>query len=990
MRLPPEETRLPRIRRGGRRRVWLIAILAILLIVLLSLQGVATFYTNYLWYRSERLTFVWRTIVEAKLELAAVFILVMFVAMWVSMWFADRLAPRALLFSPDLEMVRRYQQAVGPHAAWVRTVVAAVMAFLVGSGAASQWQNWILFTHSQSFPHMTDPIFGRNDGYFVFKLPFLTFLVDWLMLSLVVILIITAISHYLNGSIRLQGTGRRVDPVAVAHLSLILGLLALVKAISYYYVQRLDLEYSTRGVVQGAGYTDIHVELPALTLLAVVAFAVFATLIYNVYHRSFVLPLIGIGLWALIALVIGFIYPALIQALKVTPSQSTLELPYINENIKATRYGFALTSVEQTPFAAGSSVSQPTLSAYADTLNDADLWDPAIATQTYNKLQDLRSYFDLSGLAVDRYDIDNQLTPVIVGVRTLSTSGIPSASWVNTHLQYTHGYGVVLSPANTAATNGNPNFDIDNVPPQTQNVPGLPQLTQPRVYFGTASSSYVIVDSAQPEIDYTLAGSSAAAAKPVQSHYTGTGGVPISSLWTRLAFALRFHDLNLLISKLVTPSSKMIFVQNVQQMVQKAAPFLQVDSNPYPVIANGDIYWMVDAYTTTSYLPYSQDADTSALSATSGLQGTYNYVRNSVKVVINAYTGQMNFYIVPPRPGSPPDPLILAYQAAFPGLFQQLKSMPASLQQHLRYPQDLLTVQSAMYGKYHITTPSAFYSAANAWEIAQTPGTGSPSQPLPTAANGSVARFTPVYEILQLGGTLQGAGAESFDVVEPLVPSSTGDKLQTLAGFLVAGCDSNDYGALTVYTTPQGIDGPALVDAEINSNTTISTEISLLDAHGSAVSLGSVLMLPIDGSLFYVRPLYVSSSQNPFPQLQDVIVVYGSQVGMEKQLSGALSDVFNAPVVGVGVNQNGTAVASIPALVSQLVQEASAMGQNAEVALKAGNLGQYQVDENQVEQDLSEATSLLKTSKSSASGSNAGVGASERSPHVFAHAGGHR
>jgi hypothetical protein len=800
-----------------------------------------------------------------------------------------------------------------------------------------------------------------------------------------VVLIVTTVSHYLNGSIRLQGTGRRVDPVAVAHLSLILGLLALVKAISYYYVQRLDLEYSTRAVVQGAGYTDVHVELPALTLLAVVAFAVFAALIYNVYQRSFVLPIIGVGLWALIALVIGFVYPAIIQALKVTPSQSTLELPYINDNIKATRYGFGLTNINQTSFPANSTVNQPTLSTYADTLNDADLWDPDIASQTYNKLEDLRSYFDLSGLAVDRYDIDNQLTPVVVGVRTLNSSGLPSPSWVNTHLQYTHGYGVVLSPANAAATSGNPNFLIESVPlayASSKTDPGLPQVTQPRVYFGTAASSYVIVDSGQPEIDYTLAGSSAAAAKPVQSHYTGSGGVPIGSLWTRLAFAVRFHDLNLLISKLVTPSSKVIFVQDVRQMVQKAAPFLQVDSNPYPVIAGGDIYWMVDAYTTTAYMPYSEDADNSALSSGSGLQGTYNYVRNSVKVVINAYTGRMQFYVVDSS-----DPLILAYEAAFPTLFQPLSSMNATLQQHLRYPQDFLMVQSAMYGKYHITTPSAFYSAANAWQIAQTPGTGSPSQPLPTGANGSVARFTPVYEILQL--PLQGAGEENFDAVEPLVPSSTGDKLQTLAGFLVAGCDYNDYGALTVYTTPQGIDGPALVDSEINSNTNISTKISLLDARGSGVSLGTVLMLPIDGSLLYVRPLYVSSSQNPFPQLQEVIVVFGSQVGMQPTLGAAISEVFNATIAGVGVNQNGTAVASIPALVSQLVQEASTTEATAQDALKAGNLGQYQLDENEVALDLSEAANLLKSSKSSASGSSAGVGAYARPAQALARVGRH-
>ncbi|HEV2362404.1 MAG TPA: UPF0182 family protein, partial [Acidimicrobiales bacterium] len=923
MRVPPEETRRPRVPHARRRRTFLIVLLVLVLIALLSVQGIATFYTNYLWYKSVGLTPVWRTIIGTKVELAVVFCAIMFVAVWVTLWATDQLAPRAILFAPELELVRRYQAAIGPHILLVRTAISAVIAFVVGTGAASEWQSWLLFIHAKQFPGLTDPLFHKNVGWFVFRLPFLTFLVDWAMLALVVVFVVTAIAHYLNGSIRVQGASPRVDPVAIAHLSLILGLLALAKAISYLYIQRPQIEYSSRGVVQGANYTDVHVLQPALTLLAVIAFVIFAALAYNVYRRSIALPLIGVGLWAVVAAAIGFIYPAIIQGLKVTPAQSSLELPYIASNIAATRDGFNIANVSQQSYPAN--VTDPpstsAITQYQQTLDGLDLWNPSITSATYDKLQDQRAYFTLSGLAVDRYPVSSQkdpsgaLVPFVVGVRTLQSSGIQSPSWVNSHLQYTHGYGAILSPANTAnAADGTPVFGISNVPPSYNSaIVGLPKQQTPAVYFGTQSTNYVVVDSAQQEIDYTqISNSGQVSSQPQESHYAGSGGVPIGSVWSRLAFSIRFHDLNLLISKLITPQSKIIFVQDVRQMVQSAAPFLQVDSNPYPVLdSDGQIYWIVDAYTTSAFFPYSQNADTSSLAAGSGLQGQYNYVRNSVKVVINAYTGKMQFYAVDQT-----DPLLQAYEDAFPNMFQPLSTMDSTLQEHLRYPQDLLMVQAAMYGRYHLTNASAFYSAANAWQMAQEAGTGLPSQSS-SGPNGSSTRFVPLYEILQTNG-----GQPGFDAVEPLVPFSTTDRLQTLSGLLVAGCDYTDYGQLTVYTMPPDLDGPALVDSEINATPKISQQITYLDQRGSSVTLGDVIVLPIDGSLIYVRPLYLSSSTNKFPQLQDVIVVFGRAVGMEPTFSAALQDVLTTAQGLVGVGPNGLPSGSIPASVRGLITQA--------------------------------------------------------------------
>jgi uncharacterized membrane protein (UPF0182 family) len=948
----------------------------VVVVALLSLQGFANFYTDYLWYRSEHLTFVWRGIVEAKLGLASVFVVVMFVATWASLWFVDRMAPRLALFAPELELVRRYQTIVGPHVFAVRTVVSALVAIAVGEGAAGQWQNWILFRHSQTFQY-PDPLFGRDASFFVFQLPFLSFVVNWLLIALLVVFVVTVVSHYLNGSIRLQGAGPRVDPIAVAHLSLVLGLAALVKAVGYYYVQRYQLDFSGRGVVQGANYTDVHVSLPALTLLAVVALFSFAVLVYNVYQRSLVLPAIALGLWAVVGLSVGIIYPALVQAFKVTPSQSTLELPYISDNIKATQFAYGLrpTEVNQQPFAASTSVTSTQATGAGSTLNDAVLWDPGPTTTTFQKLQNQRSYFQLSGLSVDRYPLgpNGTLTPVVIGTRTLYSQGVPSSSWVNTHLQYTHGYGIVMAPANTASPSGDPNFAISDLPPQVAAADRNElSLTAPSaaVYFGIQSNNYVVVDSGQSEIDYTDANGSGVST----SKYQGSGGVPIGGFWTRAAFALRFHDFNLLISKLVTPSSQIIFVQGVRQMVQKAAPFLQVDANPYPVLAGGSLYWVVDAYTTTSYFPYSQPADTSGLAGGSGLQGSYDYVRNSVKVVVNAYTGAMSFYIV-----NPDDPLIEAYSAAFPGLFQPLDSLRNTnedLLLHLRYPQDFLELQATMYGRYHVSAGQAatFYNSAQAWSVAQSPGTGTPSSPLPTGANGSTARFQPVYEELQLPGQLPG-----FYAVEPMVPYSQNDRLQTLAGFLVADCDygsvsSPTYGELSMYTTPQGVSGPALVNSEINGNATISSQISLIDQHGSVVTTGSTLLLPVGNALVYVRPVYVSSSQNQFPQLRYVVAVYGNQVAMATTLSQAVADVFGGTVAGVGVNSNGQPLGPQPQQVKADLAAAQMWARKAAAALasKPPDLGAYEADEAQVAYYVNLANTIINSMSPKGSGGSKG------------------
>ena len=381
------------------------------ILVLIIVQGIANFYTNYLWYRSVDKTMVWRAMVEAKLGLAATFVGVFFVACWISLWVVDRIAPRALLVSPELELVRRYQQIVGRHTFALRTVVSLILALLVGASTSGQWQHWLLLRNAQSFGKLVDPQFHKPIGFYVFELPFLSFLVDWCLVALLVLLIVTAIGHYLNGGLRFQGPSPRVDPRVTAHLSLILAVMALVRSAGYFYVDRYNLVLAKDGVVGGAGYTDVHVRLPAIELLAVVALAVFVLMIFNVYQRSMALPAIGAGLWLLVALAAGVIVPAAVQALRVTPAQSTLEMPYIGRNIGATRAAMSIDNVTTQKFAGTANLTGPVVAGDKSTLANLPLWEPSITSQSYQKLQQTGTGFTLAGLSLDRYLVDGVLTP---------------------------------------------------------------------------------------------------------------------------------------------------------------------------------------------------------------------------------------------------------------------------------------------------------------------------------------------------------------------------------------------------------------------------------------------------------------------------------------------------------------------------------------------------------------------------------------------------
>lgn len=967
----PSDPPVPAPRSVRRYQVAILGTIVFLILLVILTQAGADFFTNYLWYRSVDLTMVWRSMISTKLELGVVFSAAMFVATWLSLLVVDRIAPRALFMSPELELVRRYQSSIGRYRLTVRTVVAILVGLAVGAGATGQWQHWLLFVHGGSFG-MSDPQFHKDVGFFVFKMPFLSFLVDWGQLALVVLFIVSVVAHYLNGGLRFSGPPPRVDPRTIAHLSVIVAAFTLLRAVAYFTIDKYALDISNNGYVTGAGYTDVHVRLPALELLALVALVTFGLLVFNVYHRSLLLPALGVGLWAFLAIVVGLVFPAVVQWLQVTPAQSTYERPYIARNIKATQVAMNLTNVSARPFAANQDLTGAVLDApdNAPTLQSVAYWDPAIATDTYQKQQNIKGYYSVSGLSSDRYVLgtgkNRRLSQVVIGVREVEPSQIANPSWVNVHLVYTHGYGYVMSPANSWNQNGQPNYDSSNLPPtESSDAPPLAGRYL-GVYFGTGMQGYSVVDTTQGELDYITPSGQAKT-----SHYEGSGGIRLGGgFWTRAAFALRFHDFNLLLSRDITPNSRIMYLRDIRARVAHAAPFLRIDAHPYPVVADGQLWWMVDGYTTSAYFPYAEVADTGVLPNGSGLGGSYNYVRDSVKAVVNAYTGAISFYVLDPH-----DPVLKAWEAAYPGMFKPLSDMLPALRQHLRFPRDLLMLEAAMFGRYHISAsqPAEFYANSNTWSLAP-------------QRFGSETAVRPVYELIR--PPLPGSSSLAFMPIEPMVPYASNGRPQTMAAFLTASCSDATYGHITAYElrASSSVPSPARVFSTINENQDVSILVTRLDQHGSQVQWGPVIMLPIDDSILFVETMYLTSTQNSAPVVKNVIVAYRNGVYLAPQLlgsHGALAQAFGQSVSAIGSNGK----ANIDAVVRTLVADAAHEYALAEAAIAAGDYTAWGSDLAKVGQDLNEAQAYLKggassggSSRSTSSRSSPPTGTTPSSP----------
>ena len=945
-------------RLSGRGRAILIIAAVTLFLLITSLRGIAGFYTDYLFFDSLGLSGVWSGVLGARIILAVIFSGLFFVLMFVNLLIADRIAPRFRPAGPEEELLERYHQLVGRRSGAMRVGVSLLFAVIAGAGVSSQWNSWILFTHRVDFGQK-DPLFNTDIGFYVFQLPFLSFVVSWLFAAFIIILIVTAVAHYLNGGIRVQAPLQRVTPQVKAHVSVLLGILALIKAADYW-LQRYELTFSTRGVVDGATYTDVKAQLPAIYLLLLIALLSFVLFIFNIWRRGWVLPVLAVGLWAFVAIVAGSAYPTFVQRFQVEPAESTKERPYIKRNIDATRAAIGLDNVETQAFNYDEELSPGDLQANADTIRNIRLLDPSIVQPTYQRLQADRGFYRFNDLDVDRYEVDGQTTQVVIGARELNESGVPQQSWEGRTLAFTHGYGAALAPANRTTDAGRPQFRVSDVPVESD-VP----FDQPQLYIGEDQTGYAIVHTKRDEVDYV-----ADDGETVPFRYEGEDGVRLDSIWRRAAFSLRFGDLDPMISDFVNDDSRLIFLRDVRQRVETIAPFFRYDADPYPVIIDDRLVYVVDGYTTTDHYPYAQRGDNEQLTPGSGLDSRFNYVRNSVKVTVDAYDGTVTFYEMPVE-----DPILDAYRDAFPELFTSFDEMPEELKDHLRYPEDLFRVQTNMWARYHIGDAQDFYEQTGGWEVAQDPGTqvGATEATQTTNEQGQTTgtrerRIDPYYLEMQLPGEEDA----DFLMLRSFVPLSENDERNQLTSFMVGMSDPDQYGELRVYEMPNlNVDGPATASSNINADSQVAREITLLDQEGSAVELGSLLLIPVEESILYVRPLYVKAEgRTPVPELQRVIVSFGDEVVMERTLPEALARLFpdaddalgqvfgedvEVPEEGQPPEDGGETPPQEDRTVAELLAEAQTLFQEADTALADGDLGTYQENVEEARRLIEEA-----------------------------------
>ena len=904
-------------------------------------RAIATFFTNYLWFDSVDLNSVWIKILLTKSILVAATSLLAFAFIFINLRLAVRATPVMDIFESfeSQDPLTRFREFFNERFLKYRLWGAIGLSLFLGAGASQLWEQFLLFINQKSFG-VADPVFQYDVSSYVFGLPLYRLFVSWgfqlvIFTSFIIILFFIA-----TGALQLrQGRLPEVSSGAKAHLSVLLAFVAVLKAFAYR-LDSMELLYSPRGKVFGASYTDVVAHLPALNLLILISLFGAVLLLVNIKRRGWLLPATAISLWLAVSIIVGGVVPAAIQRFRVVPDELNKELPYVENHINYTRLAYGLDNIEEKSFQASPNLTDNDISDNAQTVDNIRLWDPTVLAETYSQLQEIRAYYALDEVDVDRYRINGELTQVMVSARELDQTNLPAVGWVNERLQYTHGYGVVFSPANNVASQGQPDFYVKGVP-ATTTVSEL-EVEQPRIYFGESAESveYVVVNSLQDEVDYPLSTEGQSVA---YTNYSGDGGVGIGSFFRRLGFALRYSELNLLISNQLSDDSKLIMERNVVSRVKKAAPFLYTDNDPYLALIDGNLFWIIDMYTVSDKYPYAQPADTRRINENSGLPMNFNYLRNSVKAVVNAYDGTMNFYVVDEN-----DPLILSYKDIFPNLFTPKSSMSSELLDHIRYPEDLFTIQSDMYRDYHMTDPRVFYADEDPWVIPS----DSSTTPRVATLRGEFTEigFKPMlpYYLLM---SLPGESDLSYLIFQPFNPENR----PNMQSFLVADADPENYGQLIDFRLPKGefVDGPSQVATRINQDPDISQIFTLLDQQGSSVIKGNLFVVPINQSILYYQPIYLQGEQNPLPEFKFVVVVFQDRIIMEESLSEALASVFGGDFATEDVEDTEGESAL------ELLEKATKAFEKAQQELQNGNLGLYQNLVEQAQQYVDLALELL-------------------------------
>jgi uncharacterized membrane protein (UPF0182 family) len=831
---------------------WLVVIVA--LIVLFSVASIAKgIYAEYLWFDSLGYASIYGKEIVTKVWLFFAGSLLFLTLIGFNLWLARRLSPSGL----EESFIAEVEPATLRRIVSIVAVAGSLfLAVVFGSVAAGEWDTVLRAANGVSFG-TNDPAFGRDAGFYVFTLPVLRFVQGWL-LGAVIVVLLGVIAAYAF-SISLQNFEVRLSRAIRAHVGVL--LIALLAMLCFGFVLSIfDLAVSKNGFVQGATYTDLHAREPGYYALIILSVVAAAGVVWTIFHRGFVAAALGGAIWVVGLVIFLGIYPAIVQRFSVDPNELAKEQPYIARNIAATRGAYGLQAVDEQDFAADSPITASAIDQNQDTINNIRIWDPRFLLDTVKQQQEIRPLYVFDDIDVDRYLLNGQYTEVTLSGRELTEQSLPADArgWVNVHTQYTHGYGAVMNPANKVDAFGLPVYNILNIPPS-----GQPAIDQPRIYFGQRTDQYVIVGAKTNEFDYETDQGNLS-----QTRYTANSGVGIGSLLRRFVYSWEFGDLNILISGQITGQSRLLYRRTIDDRISHIAPFLTLDHDPYLVVADGRLVWMQDAYTTTDGYPYSQDSGSG-----------FNYIRNSVKITMDAYTGDVTFYLADAN-----DPIARTYQRIFPKLLKPLAEMPASLKVHIRYPEDLFKVQADLFRTYHMTDPRVFYNKEDLWD---TPFEGSASQP---------TRMDPYYVIMRLPGET----TEEFVLIRPFTPFGKPNAV----AWMGARSDGANYGKLSVFRFPSGkqTPGPAQVESSIDSQTDISKALTLLNQQGSKVKRGNLLMIPIDQSYLYVEPVYLQADQNPRPAVIGVVAYSGETVYLEPTLGQTLRVVLRQapPTYAVG------------------------------------------------------------------------------------------
>jgi len=885
----------------------LVAIGAVAVFLIATADTIARFYTDLLWFADMGQPAVFWTRVMSELSVGAAFGVITFAIIYANLLVARRLRPNRTVSavpmggpSPQQQLedtLRRVRAVLDPWSGLLIFLIAAFIALNIGGTMSGGWETLRLAMTGKLFGTV-DPQFGLDVGFFVFTLPALRIIADWLFGILFLALVVTLIAHLYEGGIRPAERFRGFDPHVKAHVSVLLGLIVASKAFDYW-LSIYELDFSPRGQVLGASFTDVNAQIPAYWILIVIALLVGVLLMLNIRFKGWRLPMIGLGVWVGASVLVGAVYPALIQQLQVAPNELAFEKPFIQRNITATRSAFDLESVEATAFAATTDLTAADIAEATSTVKNIRLFDPNVVVDSYKQLQEIRFYYDFKDVDIDRYVINGTRRQVLISAREMNVTQLDTTAktWINRHLVYTHGYGVVVSPVNEVSTEGLPNFYIKDLPSKSST--DL-KVTVPGIYFGEETTDYAIVDTTQKEFDYPVGGQNAT------TEYTGGNGIPVGSLGNRLAFAIVNGDVEILFSSAINPTSRMLYRRTITDRVQTLAPWLTLDGDPYPVIVDGHVLWVLDGFTTSSHYPYSQRETADGV----------NYIRNSVKVTVDAYTGKTTFYAFDEK-----DPVLAAFRSLYPTLLADVSTMPAGIRAHLRYPEDLFQVQAEVYKTYHMLDPQVFYNKEDQWAL---PGESTDNP------------MVPFYVLMQL----PGQSTEDFLLMEPFTPRSK----DNMIGWMAAKSDPDTYGQRIVYNFPKQrlIMGPQQIRARLNQEPDISKELTLLNQQGSNVIFGNLLVIPIKDSILYVEPLYLKATQSPLPELKRVIVAYADKIAMDVDLGGALAKVFGAGTTGsTGTTGSVTPSSTPPFSGTADVAAAKSLYAKALAAQKAGDWASY-------------------------------------------------